>query len=113
MPEPVELEKALSAALESFITNHLAPLQETLQQELAQALQGATEKPVAAGSAALNSACFRITTGRTQTEILQNLLDSTATFAARSALLVVKGNRLSGWRARLRCGVRPGEGRLL
>ncbi len=94
------VEKAISSALESFVTNHLAPLQQELRKGLAQALAGSAPAAAGSSSAALNSAYYRIAGARSQTEALQGLLDATGDFARRSAVLVVKGDRLTGWRAR-------------
>ncbi len=90
------VDKAISSALEAFLNKHLATFQQELKQELAQAL----DTGGGSASAALNSAYYRIAGARSQTEILQSLLDASASFAARSALLVIKGDRLMGWRAR-------------
>ncbi len=93
------LQKALATALESFIAEHIAPLQQVLRTELAEALEASVGE-AASSSAALSSAYYRMAGARTQAELLQNLLDSSAAFAKRSGLLVVKGDRLNGWRAR-------------
>lgn len=102
MSEPKDLERSLGAALDSFVANRIAPLQQELKKELAHAAKGATSAgaAVSVGSDALTSAYYRIASAKSQTDILQKFLDATASFAARSALLVVKGDRLSGWRAR-------------
>lgn len=99
MSDAVDLEKALSAALGSIVTKRLAVLQQELLSELVKSLGGAVGGETAT-SGALNSAFQRISAARSQTEILQGLLEGTTSFCNRAALLVVKGERLTGWRAR-------------
>ena len=95
MADPVETKKALEAGLESFLSKQLPKFREALLDELA-----AAAPPAGVSSAALSSAFYRIAGGRTQTEIMQSLLDASAGFAGRAAVLVVKSDRLDGWRSR-------------
>ena len=95
MADPVETKKALEAGLESFLSKQLPKFREALLEELAAAAPAA-----GVSSAALSSAFYGIAGGRTQTEILQGLLDATAKFASRAAVLQVKSDRLDGWRSR-------------
>jgi hypothetical protein len=53
-----------------------------------------------AGSADLARAVAEIQLGASQKEILRALLDTSARYAARVALFVVKGNHATGWQAR-------------
>jgi len=95
MADPVETKKALEAGLESFLSKQLPKFREALLEELA-----AAAPPAGVSSAALSSAFYRIAGGRTQTEIMQSLLGASAEFASRAAVLVVKSDRLDGWRSR-------------
>lgn len=95
MADPVETKKALEAGLENFLSKQLPKFREALLEELA-----AAAPPAGVSSAALSSAFYRIAGGRTQTEIMQSLLDASAGFAGRAAVLVVKSDRLDGWRSR-------------
>jgi len=54
----------------------------------------------ASGMADLARAVAEIQSGSSQREILRALLDTTARYAARVALFVVKGSHASGWQAR-------------
>jgi len=56
--------------------------------------------PVGPGTAPLCSGFEGILTAANQADIMQALLDGTASYAGRSAVLVVKGDRLAGWRGR-------------
>ncbi len=52
------------------------------------------------GAADLARAVAEIQLGASQREILRALLDTSARYAARVALFVVKGSRAAGWQAR-------------
>jgi hypothetical protein len=95
MADPVETKKALEAGLESFLSKQLPKFREALLEELA-----AAAPPAGVSSAALSSAFYRIAGGRTQTEIMQSLLEASADFASRAAVLTIKGDRLNHWRSR-------------
>ncbi len=99
MSDALDLEKALSAALGSVINKRLAVLQQELLSELVKSLGGAVGGETAT-SGALHAAFHRISVAGSQTEILRNLLEATTAFSNRAVLLVVKGERLTGWRAR-------------
>jgi len=99
MSDVLDLEKALTAALGSVINKRLAVLQQELLSELVKSLGGAVGGETAT-SGALHAAFHRISAAGSQTEILRNLLEATTAFSNRAALLVVKGERLTGWRAR-------------
>ena len=99
MAESVDLEKALSAALGNVVSKRVADLQQELLSELVKSLGGAVGGETAT-SGALNSAFHRIASSRSQTELLQSLLEGTTPFCSRAALLVVKGEHLTGWRGR-------------
>ena len=99
MAESVDLEKALSVALGKVVSNRVASLQQELLSELVKSLGGAVGGETAT-SGALNAAFLHISGADSQTEMLQNLLEGTTPFCNRAALLVVKGERLAGWRGR-------------
>ena len=56
--------------------------------------------PPASGAAELARAVAEIQLGASQREILRALLDTSARYAARVALFVVKGSHATGWQAR-------------
>src|ERR1022692_3392277 len=56
--------------------------------------------PSGPGTAPLCSGFEGILAAANQSDIMQALLDGTASYAGRSAVLVVKGDRLAGWRGR-------------
>jgi len=56
--------------------------------------------PSGPGTAPLCSGFEAILASANQADIMQALLDNTASYAGRSAVLVVKGDRLAGWRGR-------------
>ena len=99
MAESADLEKALSVALGNVVSSRVASLQQELLSELVKSLGGAVGGETAT-SGALNSAFQHISGAHSQTEMLQNLLEGTTPFCNRAALLVVKGERLAGWRGR-------------
>ena len=99
MAESADLEKALSVALGNVVSNRVASLQQELLSELVKSLGGAVGGETAT-SGALNSAFQHISGAHSQTEMLRNLLEATTPFCNRAALLVVKGERLAGWRGR-------------
>jgi hypothetical protein len=93
MANPTQLEEAIDAAIEK----HATQLREALAGELKTLLAAAG---TAGGSAALYDAFRCITAADSQTEILQRLLAAAGSFASRSAVLIVKGEKLVGWRGR-------------
>lgn len=95
MADAAQMKKTLEAGVESFLSKQLPKFREALLEELA-----AAAPPAGVSSAALSSAFYRIAGGRTQTEIMQSLLDASGDFAGRAAVLVVKSDRLDGWRSR-------------
>src|SRR5438045_2329455 len=56
--------------------------------------------PAGPGTAPLCSGFERVLGASNQADIMQALLDGTDKYAERSAVLVVKGDRLAGWRGR-------------
>lgn len=102
MSDPAHLERLLSESLDQFTSS--------FKQLLGELRGGATapagsSAPVAAaasgaGTAELRAGFDRILGAANQTEIMQALLDGSTPFAGRSAILVVKGDRLNGWRGR-------------
>ncbi len=84
-----ELHHALSEAIEK----ELAGLRDRLVEQVSAV--------AAAGDVTqLHAGALNVLGASGQAEILQNLLDATAPYCARAALLVVKGERLAGWRGR-------------
>ncbi len=89
MNDPAAVEQALSTVLDRFAGS--------LKKELLRELGSGVGGP---GTSALCVGFSRITGSRNQTDIMQALLEAADTFSGRCAVLVVKGDRLTGWRAR-------------
>lgn len=87
MSDSTALERAIAAVLE----RHAVSLKHDLLKELGGA---------GPGMANLCVGFSRITNARNQTEIMQVLLEAADIFSGRCAVLVVKGDRLAGWRGR-------------
>lgn len=94
MSDPAQLERLLSESLDQFTSNFKLLLREL------RASGGGAAAPAAggAGTADLCSGFDRVAGAANQTDIMQALLDASASFAGRSAILVNKENRLHGWR---------------
>ena len=92
--ETPELVKSLSATLEKHLSALITELTQVARQG------GSATTGGGSNSGVLQSSYRRITGAQSQAEILRNLLEATEPFAPRAALLVVRGDRLTGWRSR-------------
>ena len=95
--EPI-VERVVGQALESHTTQLRSEIIRRVMEEIA--LQPAAAAASTPGTADLARAVSEIRIGTSQKEILRALLDSSARYAARVALFVVKGSRATGWLAR-------------
>lgn len=102
MSDPAHLERLLSQSLDQFTSSFKQLLGELRGGGPSPAGSSAPVAAAAAGAgtAELRAGFDRILGAANQTEIMQALLDGSAPFAGRSAILVVKGDRLNGWRGR-------------
>src|ERR1700704_2063433 len=96
--EPI-VERVVTQVLE----NHAGQLRTEIVRRVVEeiAAQPATEAaPTGSNSTELAHAVAEIQLGTSQKEILKELLDKCAHYAARAALFVVKGGNATGWQAR-------------
>ncbi len=101
--EPI-VERVVGQVLDSHAAQLRTEIVRQVMEEIA--AQPAAAKPttdnatMASGPADLARAVAEIQLGSSQREILRALLDTTARYAARVALFVVKGSHATGWQAR-------------
>jgi hypothetical protein len=108
MKEHGWIEPIVERVVGQVLDSHAAQLRtEIVRQVMAEiATHPSAAKPttdsagLASGPADLAKAVAEIQLGSSQKEILRALLDTTARYAARVALFVVKGNHATGWQAR-------------
>ncbi|MGA2356159.1 MAG: hypothetical protein ABSG02_16810 [Terriglobales bacterium] len=102
--EPI-VERVVGQVLESQVTQLRSEIVRRVMEEIAAApAEKSTHNAPAVGSgsapADLARAVAEIQLGTSQREILRALLDTSARYAARVALFVVKGSHATGWQAR-------------
>jgi hypothetical protein len=99
--EPI-VERVVGQVLDSHAAQLRTEIVRRVMEEIAaeSAASGFNAFDSASGSADLARAVAEIQLGTSQREILRALLDTTARFAARVALFVVKGSHATGWQAR-------------
>lgn len=105
--EPI-VERVVGQVLDSHANQLRTEIVRRVMEEIA--AEAPTSEPTAdshssnvasgTGSADLARAVAEIQLGTSQKEILRALLDTSARYAARVALFVVKGNHATGWQAR-------------
>lgn len=99
--EPI-VERVVGQVLESHVAQLRTEIVRRVMEEVEAATQPDNEDAVSASSASsdLARAVSEIQAGTSQREILRALLDTSARYAARVALFVVKGSHATGWQAR-------------
>ena len=101
--EPI-VERVVGQVLDSHAAQLRTEIVRRVMEEIAAAPATAEKHTHAAASASdsadLARAVAEIQSGASQREILRALLDTSARFAARVALFVVKGSHATGWQAR-------------
>ncbi|HSA93431.1 MAG TPA: hypothetical protein VLE48_10500 [Terriglobales bacterium] len=107
MADPEEIrsivERVVSEALESHVSELRREVAERVLKEISPALEGGSGSGSAPGGAptdVLNSAIATIQDLNSQSEILRTLLDGAARFSGRTALFVIRGGSASGWQGR-------------
>src|ERR1700722_11005792 len=80
--------------------SHAAQLRREITRRVADEIASQPAPAFSSASADLARALVTIQMGSSQKEILRALLDSSASYAARVALFVVKGSQATGWQAR-------------
>src|SRR5580692_9230031 len=101
--EPI-VERVVGQVLDSHAAQLPTEIVRRVMEEIA-AAPAADETPTlnaapSSGPADLARAVGEIQSGTSQKEILRALLDTSARYAARVALFVVKGSQATGWQAR-------------
>ncbi len=101
--EPI-VERVVGQVLESHVAQLRGEIVRRVMEEIAAAPVEASTNDAAANSSSSSSDLSRsvaeIQMGTSQREILRALLDTSARYAARVALFVVKGSHATGWQAR-------------
>jgi hypothetical protein len=107
MKEPGWIEPIVERVVGQVLDSHAAQLRTEIVRRVMEeiAAEAATAKPTSqeassSGPAELARAVAEIQLGTSQREILRALLDTSARYAARVALFVVKGSHASGWQGR-------------
>jgi hypothetical protein len=95
--EPI-VERVVGQALDTHAAQLRTEIVRRVMEEIAAELTQST--PSASDVADLASAVAEIQAGSSQREILRALLDTSARYASRVALFVVKGSHATGWQAR-------------
>jgi hypothetical protein len=103
--EPI-VERVVGQVLESHVAQLRSEIVRRVMEEIAAAPAetSTSDKPANSASASaaadLSRAVAEIQMGTSQREILRALLDTSARYATRVALFVVKGSHATGWQAR-------------
>ncbi len=106
MKEHGWIEPIVERVVGQVLDSHAAQLRTEIVRQVMEELAAQPAKPTtdnatpASGLADLARAVAEIQSGSSQKEILRALLDTTARYAARVALFVVKGSHAAGWQAR-------------
>jgi hypothetical protein len=107
MADPEEIrsivERVVSEALESHVSELRREVAERVLKEIGPALEGGPGSGSAPGGAptdVLNSAIATIQDLNSQSEILRTLLDGAARFSGRAALFVIRSGSATGWQGR-------------
>ena len=100
--EPI-VERVVGQVLDSHVAQLRTEIVRRVMEEIAAApspAESPSQNPSASGPAELARAVSEIQLGTSQREILRALLDTSARYATRVALFVVKGSHATGWQAR-------------
>ena len=98
--EPI-VERVVGQAMESHVASLRAEIVRRVMEEIAaEAATGVSTAQNRSNAADLAVALAEIQLGSSQREILRALLDTSARYAARAALFVVKGSHATGWQGR-------------
>jgi len=103
MKERGWIEPIVERVVGQVLDNHAAQLRSEIVRRVMEEIvaEPTTDNAApASGAAELARAVAEIQLGASQREILRALLDTSARYAARVALFVVKGNHATGWQAR-------------
>jgi hypothetical protein len=103
MADSNKIESVVEHAVGEVLNSMLPGLQQQIVTQVLTALQPALQEKsggTAVDAHDLTDALAGIHAGTTQVQILDALVDGTASFVARAAMFVVRGHSAVGWRAR-------------
>jgi hypothetical protein len=94
------IEPIVDRVVDEVFDSHAVQLRREITRRVADEIASQPAHAFSSASADLARALVTIQMGSSQKEILRALLDSSASYAARVALFVVKGSQATGWQAR-------------
>jgi hypothetical protein len=94
------IEPIVERVVEEVLRSHAVQLRTEITRRVAAEIASQPANAFSSASADLARTISEIQLGSSQKEILRALLDSSARYAARVALFVVKGSHATGWQAR-------------
>ncbi len=94
------IEPIVERVVEEVLRSHAVQLRTEITRRVASEIASQPANAFSSTSADLARTISEIQLGSSQKEILRALLDSSARYAARVVLFVVKGSHASGWQAR-------------
>jgi hypothetical protein len=97
MPRPSEIQSIIEEVVAEVLDTVLPKLRGEIARRATEELELLNPAPGSSPTDLLSSAVAAIQEGNSQSEILRYLLEGTARFAGRVALLVVKGGTANGW----------------
>jgi len=100
MSERGWVEPIVERVVEEVLRSHAVQLRSEITRRVAAEIASQPANAFSSASADLARTISEIQLGSSQKEILRALLDSSARYAARVALFVVKGSHATGWQAR-------------
>ncbi len=99
MPRRTEIQPILEDAVARVLQSAMPRLQEEIVRVAAEQLQGLLPVPGSDSSDQLDAALASIQDAWTQVDILRQMLEGCARFAARVAIFVVRSGSVNGWQA--------------
>ena len=97
MPRPSEIQSIIEEVVAEVLDTVLPKLRGEIARRATEELELLNPAPGSSPTELLSSAVAAIQEGNSQSEILRHLLEGSARFAGRVALLVVKGGTVNGW----------------
>jgi hypothetical protein len=94
------IEPIVERVVEEVLRTHAVQLRTEITRRVAAEIESQPSNAFSAASTDLARTISEIQLGSSQKEILRALLDSSARYAARVVLFVVKGSQATGWQAR-------------
>ena len=97
MPQPPEMQSIIEQAVAEVLEGALPGLRAEIVRRAREQLQAFPGGSGGAASELLNTATAALQEASSQADILRQLLEGSAGFAARAALFVAKGGAINGW----------------